>query len=143
MILMVPIGNAIDKLLIGNGDSIILLSFFNFHLNLMILSEIRDLLHGMGCTFESIQPCLTPSLFMATKFFSGSLRLEAVCCCQPETTVSIEEYPHVRRIDLWLEPCRRCGLVAGVSGIRPCSCLVPTSAAGCFPSSTSRISVII
>lgn len=69
MILIVPIGNAIHKLLIGNGDSIIFLALFDLYLNLMILPEIRDLLYGCWCTLESMQPCLTPSLFMATKFF--------------------------------------------------------------------------
>jgi hypothetical protein len=99
MTLMVPIGNAVHKLFIRNGDSIILLALFDLYLNLVILPEIRDLLNGLGHTFESIQPCLTPSLFMATKFFSGSLMLETLCCCQPETTALMAEYPHVRRID--------------------------------------------
>ena len=99
MVFILPIRYAINKLLIGNGDTIIFLSLFHLHLNLMILPKIGDLLDVERCTFESTQPFLTPSLFMATKFFSGSLVQETVCCCQPETTALVGTYLHVLHID--------------------------------------------
>lgn len=40
----VPIGDSIGELLIGNGDSVILLALFDLHLDLVILSKVRDLL---------------------------------------------------------------------------------------------------
>lgn len=61
-----PIGSAIREILTGNGDSIKLLSLFHLHLDLIFLVEIADLLDRGGGTFESVQPCLMPSLFMAT-----------------------------------------------------------------------------
>jgi hypothetical protein len=35
-----------------------------------------------------MQPCLIPSLFMATKFLPDYLTEEVVCSCHPETTNS-------------------------------------------------------
>lgn len=50
-------------------------------------------------TLASTQPCLIPSLFMATKFFPGYLMLETLCSCHPETTSSYKRYPILLRID--------------------------------------------
>lgn len=83
-----PVWNTISELLAWDRNTIILLTFFDFYLDFVIFSKIRDLLNNVTVTLESIQPCLIPSLFMATKFLPGYLILDTLCCCHPETTTS-------------------------------------------------------
>jgi hypothetical protein len=111
-----PIGYAIGEILIGDGDSIKLLSLFDLHLDLVFLVEIGDLLGRGAVTFESVQPCLIPSLFMATKFLPGSLMEETVCCCHPDTTESKGQYLHVPQTRLSEGPCRRRGPTWAIHG---------------------------
>ena len=98
----VPIRNAIYKFFVRNGYSIIFLPFFHFYKNLIVLSEICDLLHTLSLTFESMNPCFIPSLFIATKFFSGYLILETLCSCHPDTTMLIEFYTFTSPVLIFL-----------------------------------------
>lgn len=115
---LLPIGHAIGEILIGNGDAVELLSLFDLHLDLIFLVEVGDLLGREGITFESVQPCLMPSLFMATKFFPGYLIEETVCCCHPETTESKGQYLPALQTRLSAGPCRRHGPTWAIHGSR-------------------------
>ena len=73
-----PIGNSVNELLIGDGDPVVFLPLLHFNFDFILFSKVLDLLNWMRSTLGSMQPCLTPSLFIATKFLSGSLTLETV-----------------------------------------------------------------
>lgn len=101
-----PIGDAVGEILAGDGDTVILLPLFDLDLDLVVLPKIRDLLNGCGGTLESMQPCLTPSLFIATKFLPGYLMSETACSCQPDTTAYKHNYLPAHRICPWPAPSR-------------------------------------
>lgn len=115
---LLPIRHPVGEVLAGNRNAVVLLPFFHLYLDLVVLVEIADLLYRRSVTFESTHPCLIPSLFIATKFFPGSLTEEVVCYCQPETTASIAVYHLWRRIRPSAELCRRRGPAWGVRGSR-------------------------
>lgn len=86
MVSILPVGDAVGEIFVGNGHSVVFLPLLDLNFDFVVLSKTRDLLNLPLITFASTQPCLAPSLFMATKFFPGSLISETACSCQPETT---------------------------------------------------------
>ncbi len=132
MVSILPVGDAVGEIFVGNGDSIVFLPLFDLHLDFVILSKTCDLLNFSVITLASTQPCLAPSLFMATKFFPGSLISETACSCHPETTVLEDFYLLWLHTCLWEELCHRYGLRGATHGTQFLSFQVLISAEGCY-----------
>ncbi len=81
-----PVGDSVSEILTGDVDRVEFLSFLDFALDFVLFSERAEFLNEKKGTLALVQPVLAPYLFMAMKFFPGSLKEEGLNYSHPLTT---------------------------------------------------------